>query len=246
MKIAVIGAGNVGRALGTAWAKAGHAIVFGVRDVNKPELKSLCAQIGATAAPSAEAARQGDVVVLALPWNTAEGAVKSLGDLTGKIVIDTMNPLAMTDGALGLERGFTTSAGETVASWLPGAKVVKTFNQVGANMMTEGRRFETRPVMFLAGDDDAAKRTVSRLVERTGLRAARRGRAQAGSHPRTVRDGVDQPVAGPRLRARLGLRGGPPEGVMRRPALAQTREDRPLTPTSSPHAGRGSSSCRIR
>ncbi|HMK80860.1 MAG TPA: NAD(P)-binding domain-containing protein, partial [Xanthobacteraceae bacterium] len=64
MKIAVIGAGNVGGALGTAWAKAGHAIAFGVRDVNKPELKSLCAQIGAAAAPSPDAARQGDVVVL--------------------------------------------------------------------------------------------------------------------------------------------------------------------------------------
>jgi 8-hydroxy-5-deazaflavin:NADPH oxidoreductase len=169
MKIAVIGAGNVGSALGTAWAKAGHAIIFGVRDVNKPAPKSLCAQIGATAAPSAEAARQGDVVVLALPWNTAEGAVKSLGDLTGKIVIDTMNPLAMTDGALGLDRGFTTSAGETVASWLPGAKVVKTFNQVGANMMTQADRFETRPVMFLAGDDDGAKRIVSQLVGETGF-----------------------------------------------------------------------------
>jgi 8-hydroxy-5-deazaflavin:NADPH oxidoreductase len=169
MKIAVIGAGNVGGALGTAWAKAGHAIIFGVRDVNKPELKSLCAQIGATAAPSAEAARQGDVVVLALPWNTAEGAVKSLGDLTGKVVIDTMNPLVMTEGALGLDRGFTTSAGETVASWLPGTKVVKTFNQVGANMMTQAHRFETRPVMFLAGDDDAAKRTVSQLVGEIGF-----------------------------------------------------------------------------
>jgi NADPH-dependent F420 reductase len=169
MKIAVIGAGNVGSALGTAWAKAGHAIIFGVRDVNKPELKSLCTQIGATAASSAEAARQGDVVVLALPWTTAEGAVKSLGDLTGKTVIDTMNPLAMTDGALGLDRGFTTSAGETVASWLPGAKVVKTFNQVGANMMTQAHRFETRPVMFLAGDDDAAKRVVSQLVGEIGF-----------------------------------------------------------------------------
>jgi NADPH-dependent F420 reductase len=169
MKIAVIGAGNVGSALGAAWAKAGHAIIFGVRDVNKPDLKRLCAQIGATAAPSAEAARQGDVVVLALPWNTAEGAVKSLGDLTGKTVIDTMNPLAMTDGALALDRGFTTSAGETVASWLPGATVVKTFNQVGANMMTQAHRFETRPVMFIAGDDDAAKRTVGQLVGETGF-----------------------------------------------------------------------------
>jgi 8-hydroxy-5-deazaflavin:NADPH oxidoreductase len=77
MKIAVIGRGKVGSALGSAWAKAEHAIVFGVRDVNKADLKALCARIGATAAPSADAARQGDVVVLALPWTGAENAVKS-------------------------------------------------------------------------------------------------------------------------------------------------------------------------
>ena len=153
MKIAVIGAGNVGGALGSGWAKAGHTIVFGVRDVNKPDLKG---EIGATAAPSASAAQQGDIVVLALPWNVAENAVKSLGDLQGKIIIDSMNPLAMKDGALGLERGYTTSGGEAVATWLPGAKVVKTFNQVGAEMMMAGDRFEKRPVMFLAGDDESA------------------------------------------------------------------------------------------
>ncbi len=164
MKIGVIGAGNVGSALGSGWARAGHTIVFGVRDVNKPDLKALCTRIGATAAPLADAARQGDVVVLALPWNVAESAVKALGDLKNKIVIDVMNPLVMKDGVLELERGFTTSGGETVASWLPGAKLVKTFNQVGANMMTAGDRFETRPVMFLAGDDDGAKSTVAQLI----------------------------------------------------------------------------------
>jgi NADPH-dependent F420 reductase len=171
MKIAVIGVGNVGGALGTGWAKAGHTIVFGVRNVDKADLKTLCARIGATAAPSADAARQGDVVVLALPWTGAENAVKSLGDLKDKIVIDCMNPLAMKDGALGLERGYTTSGGEAVASWLPGAKVVKTFNQVGANMMTAGGLFETRPVMFLAGEDHAAKTTVAQLVSELGFEA---------------------------------------------------------------------------
>ena len=171
MKIAVIGAGNVGRALGTGWAKAGHSIVFGVRDANKSEVKALCAHIGATAASPADAASEGDVVVLALPWNVAENAVKSLGDLKGKVIIDCMNPLTMKDGALGLERGYTTSGGEAVASWLPGAKVVKTFNQVGAEMMMAGARFETRPVMFLAGDDDSAKSTVSPLVNELGFEA---------------------------------------------------------------------------
>jgi predicted dinucleotide-binding enzyme len=171
MKIAVIGAGNVGRALGTGWTKAGHSIIFGVRDINKPDLKALCARIGATAESPGDAVREGDVVVLALPWNVAENAVKLLGDLKGKVVIDCMNPLTMKDGALGLERGYTTSGGETVASWLPGAKVVKTFNQVGAEMMMAGTRFETRPVMFLAGDDDSAKSTVARLVSELGFEA---------------------------------------------------------------------------
>lgn len=171
MKIAIIGAGNVGSALGTGWAKVGHTIVFGVRDVNKPELKNLCARIGATATSSADAATGCDLVVLALPWTNAESAVKGLGDLKGKVVIDTMNPLTARDGVLGLERGFTTSGGETVATWLPDAKVVKTFNQVGANMMTEGDRFPTPPVMFLAGDDASAKSIVSKLVEELGYEA---------------------------------------------------------------------------
>ena len=171
MKIAVIGAGKVGGALGSGLAKAGHTIIFGVRDVNKAELKVLCARIGATALASADAARQGDVVVLALPWTVAESAVRALGDLKGKIIMDCMNPLAMKDGALGLDRGFTTSGGETVASWLPDSRVVKTFNQVGAEMMMAGDRFETPPVMFLAGDDDTAKTTVAQLVGELGFEA---------------------------------------------------------------------------
>jgi NADPH-dependent F420 reductase len=171
MKIAVIGAGKVGVSLGSGWARVGHSIVFGVRDLNKAELKDLCARTGATAALSADAARQCDVVVLALPWNVAETSVKGLGDLNGKIIVDSMNPLAMKDGVLSLERGFTTSGGEAVASWLPGARVVKTFNQVGAEMMMAGNRFETRPVMFVAGDDDTAKTIVTQLVRELGFEA---------------------------------------------------------------------------
>ena len=86
------------------------------------------------------------MVVLALHWTVAESAVKALGNLKGKIVIDSMNLLVMKDGVLGLERGFTTSGGEAVASWLPGSMVVKTFNQVGAEMMMAGDRFLTPPL----------------------------------------------------------------------------------------------------
>jgi len=171
MKIAVIGAGKVGSALGSGWAQVGHTITFGVRDLAKADLKALCARTASKAAPPADAAQEGDVVVLALPGSVAENAVRSLGDLKGKIVIDCMNPLAMKDGVLGLERGYTTSGLETVASWLPDAKVVKTFNQVGAEMMTAGNRFKTRPVMFLAGEDGAAKATVGQLVSELGFEA---------------------------------------------------------------------------
>jgi hypothetical protein len=178
MKIAIIGAGNVGSALGRGWSRTGNRIVFGVRDPNKPQLMALCAQIGATAAPPAAAAAEGDVVVLALPWGVAEAAVRALGSLQDKVVIDSMNPLAMKDGALGLDRGFSTSGGEAVASWLPGARVVKTFNQVGAEMMMAGNRFVTPPVMFLAGDDDRAKATVAGLVGELGFEALDAGALQ--------------------------------------------------------------------
>jgi hypothetical protein len=169
MRIAIIGAGNVGKALGKGWSRSGHQIQFGVRDVEKPDVKALCAQLGATAAAPAEAARAAEIVVLALPWRAAEAAVKALGPLDGRIVIDCMNPLAMIDGALGLDRGHTTSGGEAVQAWLPGAHVVKTLNQVGAEMMADNAALPSRPVMFFAGNDAAAKATTARLLTDLGF-----------------------------------------------------------------------------
>lgn len=169
MKIAIIGAGAVGSSLGRGWSRSGHEILFGVRDVDKPELRELCAAIGAVAMPAAEAAASGDVVVLALPWDGAEAGVKALGDLAGKTVIDCTNPLRFENGALSLDRGFTTSGGETVAAWLPGADVVKGLNQVPAEMMSDNDRLGGRPVQFIAGDDDSAKATVQSLIEELGF-----------------------------------------------------------------------------
>jgi predicted dinucleotide-binding enzyme len=100
----------------------------------------------------AEAVIAADVVVLALPWGVAEGAVKALGSLKGKIVIDCMNPLAMQSGKLGLDRGFNSSGAETLASWIPEARIVKTLNQVGAEMMADNAGLPHRPVMFMAGN----------------------------------------------------------------------------------------------
>jgi hypothetical protein len=144
-------------------------VIFGVRQLGDPGLARLLAGAGATEALPAAAAAQADVVVLALPWAVAEGAVKALGELEGKVVIDCMNPLTMTDGALGLERGFSTSGAETVQSWLPGAHVVKTLNQVGAEIMANPSMLAAIPVMFLAGDDMTAKAKAAALVTDAGF-----------------------------------------------------------------------------
>ena len=75
---------------------------------------------------AAEAVKGTEIVVIATPWSAVEAAIKSLGSLAGKIVIDCMNPLGMGPDGLQLVLGFNTSAGEQVASWAPGAFVFKT------------------------------------------------------------------------------------------------------------------------
>lgn len=169
MKIAIIGAGNVGSAVGTVWAQKGYSVTFGVRNPEKPENLELAKLTGARLALPAEAANYADIIVLALPWRVAEEAVKALGNLAGKIVIDAMNPLTMTPSGLGLDRGFSTSGAEAVEGWLPDARIVKTLNQVGAEVMRDTSGFAEPPVMFMAGDDGEAKLTVATLLMDLGF-----------------------------------------------------------------------------
>ncbi len=169
MKIAIIGTGNVGGALARGWARAGHPIVLGVRDAANPKVAALVQETNAGVAAPAEAAAAADVIVLALPWGAAGDAVKALGNLAGKIVIDCMNPLAMRHGGLGLDRGFETSGAEALASWIPNARVVKTLNQVGAELMANNADLPLRPAMFLAGNDSNAKTVVSALLVDLGF-----------------------------------------------------------------------------
>lgn len=169
MRIAIIGAGNVGGALARGWARSGHEISLGVRDRAAPKVLAVMKEARASALDPATAAAGSDVIVLALPWATAETAVKALGDLRGKVVIDCMNPLAMTDGVLGLDRGFSTSGAETLATWIPGARVVKTLNQVGAELMDQAASLAGRPLMLIAGDDADAKKVATALVEALGF-----------------------------------------------------------------------------
>ena len=169
MRIAIIGAGHVGGAIARGLTGKGHAVTLGARAPQ--EASALAREVGAAVATPEAAAAAADLVILALPWGAAEAAVRALGDLSGKIVIDCMNPLGMAGGALGLTLGHTTSGGEIVQGWLPGAQVVKTLNQVGAEIMAKNDHLPHRPAMFMAGDSDAAKACVARLLADLGFQA---------------------------------------------------------------------------
>ena len=167
MRIAIIGTGKVGAALAHGLRGKNHQIMLGARD--PAGVAKLAAETGARAVRPQEAAAGAEVVILALPWATAEAAVKSLGDLSGKIVIDCMNPLGMIDGKLGLTVGYHRSGAEMVAAWAPGARVVKTLNQVGAELMADNTGLPHRPVMFMAGDDATAQAAVTTLLTDLGF-----------------------------------------------------------------------------
>ena len=169
MRIAIIGTGNVGSAIARGLAGKGHSVTLGARNPQDADLAALAAEVGAGLARPETAAAGAELVILALPWGAAEAAVKALGDLAGKIVIDCMNPLGMVDGVLGLTLGHSTSGGEIVQGWLPGAQVVKTLNQVGAEIMAKNDHLPQRPVMMMAGDSDAAKGRVAGLLTDLGF-----------------------------------------------------------------------------
>jgi predicted dinucleotide-binding enzyme len=172
MRIAIIGAGNVGSALGRSWSSAGEEVVYGVPNPGDPKYASLPKERLRT---PPEAARNAEIIVLATPWPATEAAVKSLSDLAGKIIIDCTNPLGMGPDELQLVLGHTTSAGEQVASWAAGAFVFKTLNQIGADSMDKAAQFPVRPVMFVAGDDESRKPTVLQLVAELGFAAVDAG-----------------------------------------------------------------------
>ena len=178
MKLAIIGAGDVGGTLGTAWArKADHEICFGVTNPRSDKTQALLRSIGAgtRAGTAAEAAAFGDIVVLATPWPATEAAIRTMGDLKGRILLDCTNPLAMGPDGLGLEIGHGISGGEKVQGWAAGASVFKTLNTTGFANMAEPAFDGVKSVMFVAGDDEARKPNVLALIGELGFEAVDAG-----------------------------------------------------------------------
>ena len=169
MKIAIIGTGGVGAALGTRWGEAGHDIVYGSRAPQSEKVQQLVAKSGAKAFATGgrEAIEGADAILLAVPWPVARETLVQLGDLAGRPLIDCTNPL-LSDLS-GIELGHVISAGEQIAAWAPGAKVVKAFNTASIKVMLNPQFGEHRATMFYCGDDAAAKLNVRQLIEDIGF-----------------------------------------------------------------------------
>jgi len=170
MQIGIIGAGNVGGTLGRAWAQKGHEVMFGVRQPKTGKVQTLLEQAGggAKAGTVAEAAAFGSVVTLATPWPATREALRTAGDLAGKVLLDCTNPLKADFS--GLEVGHTTSGAEQVALWAKGARVVKIFNSTGFENMANPKYGKGAAVtMFFAGDDAAAKGIAAQLAREIGF-----------------------------------------------------------------------------
>jgi 8-hydroxy-5-deazaflavin:NADPH oxidoreductase len=167
MKIAIIGAGNVGTALARAISAAGHSVV--VTAVDTDHAKAAANQADGTVATSnVEAVQDADVVVLAVPYGAVDKVVKEIaGAADGKVVVDATNPLKPDASGLAVT---DRSGAELVQDRLPNASVVKAFNTVLAANQAEPIVDGVPLDGYVAGDDPAAKNTVADLLTAIGYR----------------------------------------------------------------------------
>ena len=168
MNILVLGAGNMGAAFVKQLNRAGHQVSVTARNGAKAQAVAA-ANPGATAVASVNAAAAVEVVVLATGYADAVSALQSVGDLSGKVVIDITNPL--TDDYMGLTLGHSTSAAEEIAKAVPAALLVKAFNTLFAQVLAEGADFgdgQTVTVL-VASDNERAKQTTVALALSMGF-----------------------------------------------------------------------------
>lgn len=163
MKIAIIGTGNVGGALATKWAYAGHTILLGVRDLNNFKGKELLSNPNTSVKETTDAVKEADVILLATPAPAAVEIARSLGDTSGKIIIDSMN-IVMKRGP----EGYTTTA-QAILDHTTTTEVVKCFNTTGYNNMLDPVYNGTAIDLFMAGDSEHAKSVARQLALDAGF-----------------------------------------------------------------------------
>jgi predicted dinucleotide-binding enzyme len=171
--VAVLGSGVVGEVLADGLLKHGYAVVRGSRDPAKLDGWRQKAGANARTATFADAAREGDLVVLAVKGAAAESALELAGEdaLAGKVVIDTTNPIAPSPPQHGVLAYFTTlddSLMERLQRKFPGARFVKAFSCVGNAQMVNPQLPGGPPTMFICGNDGEAKKTVRGILDQFG------------------------------------------------------------------------------
>ena len=168
MKVAVIGTGNVGSAIGGTLARAGHEVVFAARD--RDEVRQVAEDLGAKAADSpAEAVTGADVAILAVPWGAVEDVTDEIREsLNDTVVVDVTNPLTPDYSGLATTGGL--SAAERVADRLPRARVVKALNTLFGSVQADPDALGTTVDAFYATDDPTARTRIAELLSSIGFR----------------------------------------------------------------------------
>ncbi len=185
MKVGIIGSGIVGRVLASAFLKEGHSVMLGTRDTAKEEVvKWKNENTGGHSGTFNETATFGELLVLAMSGLAAEEAIRLAGaeNFSGKTVIDATNPIAAAPPDNGVLHFFTSLGGslmEKIQQWLPEANLVKAFNSVGNAYMYKPDFPGGPPTMFICGNDEGAKKTVTGILTSFGWETEDMGRAEA-------------------------------------------------------------------
>jgi len=185
MRIGIIGSGPVGQALAKAFLSEGYEVMLGTRNVTKPELVKFNAEYTAVGIGNfAETARFGELIVLATAGLVAGEAIELAGpsNFSGKIVIDTTNPIAKEPPVHGVLKYFTSldrSLMERIQKEIPDAKLVKAFNSVGNALMYRPGFKGGPPSMFICGNDEEAKKKVAAILRSFGWEAEDMGKVEA-------------------------------------------------------------------
>jgi 8-hydroxy-5-deazaflavin:NADPH oxidoreductase len=171
MKIGILGSGAVGQALGNGFAAEGHEVMLGTRDPNAPKIHNWLTKTGkgVKAGTFEETARFGELLVLCPLFRAIEEVISLAGkdNFKGKVIIDTTNPIADEPPVNGVLKYTTTgreSAGEIIQNLLTESHVVKAFNCVGNSYMYKPNFEEGQPTMFICGNSDEAKKTVTGIL----------------------------------------------------------------------------------
>ena len=174
MKIGIINAGNIGRTLAKPWLQAGHQLKL-AKAGDQTKLDNFLETVeGATKGTTKEVAEFGDVALFSVYWLNLDATLAEVGDLAGKIVIDTMNPLNVTEQFEhyhDLEFMQSNSTSEELQKRLPKARVVKAFSTMPSTVLdaNEWANNPVKPAVFVAGDDEQAKEVVKQLARDAGF-----------------------------------------------------------------------------